>query len=295
MIRILTGLALSIGVLLAWPGQAQAAESYDSCTGFIDSLPATITTQGTWCLKNNLSTAITNGDAITIDANNVTVDCNGFKIGGLAAEPDTEAQGISARARLNATVRNCTIRGFSHGIDFYEGGNHLIEGNTIDRSTNRGIFIINAPGSIVRNNIVANTGRSTSFGPDSDSATGIYADGGADILNNTVNGVVGVVGGDNTIWVEGIFAGNGSVVGNRVRGLAAIGAQFAFIDGIKVQGSTAVFKNIVQAPGTAGGGENRVGIRCQDNLASAHDNVLLGFRAGIGVNCFSSANHTNPN
>src|SRR5690606_37601893 len=110
-------------------------------------------------------------------------------------------------------------------------GNHLIEGNTIDRSTNRGIFIINAPGSIVRNNIVANTGRSTSFGPDSDSATGIYADGGADILNNTVNGVVGVVGGDNTIWVEGIFAGNGSVVGNRVRGLAAIGAEFAFIDG----------------------------------------------------------------
>ena len=25
-----------------------AAEGYDNCTGFIDSLPATVTTQGTW-------------------------------------------------------------------------------------------------------------------------------------------------------------------------------------------------------------------------------------------------------
>ena len=33
---------------------AQAAESYDNCTGFIDSLPATISTHGVWCLRKNL-------------------------------------------------------------------------------------------------------------------------------------------------------------------------------------------------------------------------------------------------
>jgi hypothetical protein len=27
---------------------ADAAQSYDNCTGFIDALPAVITTQGTW-------------------------------------------------------------------------------------------------------------------------------------------------------------------------------------------------------------------------------------------------------
>ncbi len=74
---------LLLGGLTLQP--AHAAESYDNCTGFIDSVPATITTQGTWCLRKNLATNITTGNAITIATNNVTIDCNDFKIGGLAA------------------------------------------------------------------------------------------------------------------------------------------------------------------------------------------------------------------
>ena len=146
MIRILAGLA-AIGILLAWPGQAEAAESHDSCTGFIDSLPATIATQGTWCLRNNLSTSIASGTAIRIGANNVTIDCNGFKIGGLAAGPGTETIGIHVSYRLNATVRNCAIRGFNRGIHLSGtgGGGHLIEDNTIDESRTSGISISNAP------------------------------------------------------------------------------------------------------------------------------------------------------
>ena len=73
-----------------------AAESYDSCTGFIESLPATISTQGVWCLRRNLATAMTSGNAITITVNNVTIDCNDFKIGGLAAgTPWTPATTLS--------------------------------------------------------------------------------------------------------------------------------------------------------------------------------------------------------
>ena len=56
---------------------AYAAQSYDSCAGFIDSLPATITTQGTWCLRGDLATSVTSGNAITIATNNVTIDCMG--------------------------------------------------------------------------------------------------------------------------------------------------------------------------------------------------------------------------
>src|SRR5690606_9034000 len=76
---------LLLAGLLAIPSPARAAESYDSCAGYIDSLPATISQQGVWCLRKNLSTNISTGHAITIAANNVTIDCNDFKIGGLAA------------------------------------------------------------------------------------------------------------------------------------------------------------------------------------------------------------------
>jgi hypothetical protein len=37
--------------LLGYTGAASAAETYDNCTGFITSLPAVITRQGTWCMN----------------------------------------------------------------------------------------------------------------------------------------------------------------------------------------------------------------------------------------------------
>ena len=49
-------LALPTLLLAALAAPAHAAESYDSCTGTISTLPATLTTQGTWCLQGDLST-----------------------------------------------------------------------------------------------------------------------------------------------------------------------------------------------------------------------------------------------
>src|SRR5690606_25516601 len=78
-------LLIVLFLLLATSHAAQAEETFDTCTSFIPSLPTVITSQGTWCLDKNLGTAITGGNAITVATNNVTIDCNGFKIGGLAA------------------------------------------------------------------------------------------------------------------------------------------------------------------------------------------------------------------
>ena len=75
---------------------ASAAESYDNCAGFITSLPAVISSQGTWCMKQDLATAVTSGFVITVATNNVTIDCNNFKLGGLAAGAGTQASGIFA-------------------------------------------------------------------------------------------------------------------------------------------------------------------------------------------------------
>ena len=78
-------------LFLCGPRAAHAAQSYDNCTGFITSVPAVISTQGTWCLKQDLATAIASGNAISVNANNVTLDCNDFKLGGLAAGAGTVA------------------------------------------------------------------------------------------------------------------------------------------------------------------------------------------------------------
>ena len=59
------------------------AETID-CTA-ITSPPYVIATQGVYCLTGNLSTSITTGSAIEIQANNVTLDLNGFKLGELVA------------------------------------------------------------------------------------------------------------------------------------------------------------------------------------------------------------------
>jgi len=76
-----------------------------------------ITSQGVYCLNHDLATAMTSGNAIDIQTNNVTVDCNGYKIGGLAAGPSSVAYGIHAdTTRQNITIRNCGIRGFVEGI-----------------------------------------------------------------------------------------------------------------------------------------------------------------------------------
>src|SRR5690606_27849039 len=156
---------------------AEAAQSYDNCTGFIDSLPATITRQGTWCLRKDLSTSITSGAAITITANNATIDCNDYKIGGLGAGSASQASGISAVDRQNATIRHCNVRGFYSGIDLLGGAGHLVEDNRLDNNLRYGIHVIGDNGR-VRRNAVYDTGGAAGVS----TVTGIYAY--ADIVDN---------------------------------------------------------------------------------------------------------------
>src|SRR5690606_22871566 len=110
------------------PLGAQAAEDYDSCTGYIDSVPVSIHEQGVWCLRKDLSTAITIGQAIYVGGNNITIDCNGYKLGGLGAGPATQATGIYSYTVTNLSIRRCNIRGFMRseerrvGKEYRSGG-----------------------------------------------------------------------------------------------------------------------------------------------------------------------------
>ena len=216
-------LLLFLPALLTLSHVAKAAESYDSCAGFIDSVPATLSTQGVWCLRGDLSTAIASGNAITIATNNVTIDCNGFKIGGLGGGTSSNARGIYAEDRQNATVRNCSVRGFHTGIYFDGGAGHLIEDNRLDQILYTGIRVT-GDNNRVRRNAVYDTGGHPLYNV----SIGIIA--AADIIDNTVAGVFAAMSTGAT--PRGIIAsGPGTEVrGNQIRGLA--GGSGGFVYGI---------------------------------------------------------------
>ncbi|HEY0660075.1 MAG TPA: right-handed parallel beta-helix repeat-containing protein [Lysobacter sp.] len=227
---------------------SRAAQSYDNCTGFIDSLPATISTQGTWCLRSNVSTAMTSGAAITVATSNVTIDCNDFKVGGLAAGPTTWTYGVLAENRMNVTVRHCNVRGFYIGVSLEgSGGGHLIEDNRLDQNAYGGIYV-SGDNSLVQRNRVFDTGGK----PGNNTAFGIRAT--ADIIGNTVSGVHA---GEAAVLVLGIEVNSEGheVRGNHVRGL--IPGTEGNANAIQANAFGATFTaNRVSSdfPGTAGAG-----------------------------------------
>ena len=252
-IRHLLAAACVLGGLGLVPGTARAAQSYDNCTGFIDSVPTTIGKAGAWCLRKDVSTANTSGAAITINANNVTIDCNDFKVGGLVAGDGSLANGIYADNRQNVTVRHCNVRGFYRGIHLTGGAGHLVEDNRLDNNLHTGIYV-SGDNTLVQRNRVFDTGGS----PGNNYASGITST--ADTLDNTVSGVF-VDPTINTYSVSaGIDAlGKGTAVhGNRVRGLVVAGTGIArgilsTASGITIDGNQVTAGSTTAGYGILGG------------------------------------------
>jgi parallel beta-helix repeat protein len=265
---------LPVLLLAVLASRTEAAESYDACAGFIDTVPATITTQGTWCLRADVGTGIGTGEAILVAANNVTIDCNGFKIGGLSAGATSQTNGIAADTRMNTTVRGCTIRGFRHGVYIENSNGALVEDNLIDGSLGAGI-VLDGDGGTIRRNRVVDTGAPA----DGNDAYGIRAIGLVDVLDNTVAGV------EQTL-VHGISVTDdpgGTIEGNRVRSLA--GATVAIgINASSAYGAL-VRDNHLRGPGV-------VGVRCVPDQALVVGNAVSSFDTAIDPACAASGNAT---
>ena len=181
-------LSAAVLVLLALVlvgASAGRAETLD-CTP-ITVLPAIITVDDIYCLIDDLTTAVTQGYAIDIRTNNVVLDLNGHKLGGLSAGLATQTTGIHANNRRNITIKNGTIRGFRIGISLEDAGNsegHVVEDIRADRNTLTGIEARGA-GNLIRNNQVVATGGSA-FGPNVSSFGMFIAGSGPRVLNNDV-------------------------------------------------------------------------------------------------------------
>jgi parallel beta-helix repeat protein len=279
---------LLAAALLSAPGAARAAEDYANCKGFITSLPTSINTPGTWCLNQDLSSANPAINGITINTNNVTIDCNDFKIDGLAAGTATASNGIAASDRHGITVRHCNIRGFQFGLNIsgFSGGNNLVEDNRFDGNTYVGVYV-EGDGTVVRRNRIFDTGGTTASVPSG--AFGIlayYSVYSMDILDNTIVGVAATSGTNGSAYGIHTQTATGSINGNRIRGLVKDGTGEA--DGIYNNSSDRVImrKNEVTGAGL-------YGLVCSSANSRAKDNVVNGFTTGI-LNCADDGNVIKP-
>ena len=262
---------------LAVPASAETV----NCTA-ITTLPYTISVQGVYCLTGDLVTGITSGAAITVDTNNVTIDLNGYKVGGQAAGAGTDARGIVASNRSNVRIHNGVVRGFRYGVSLVLGSGHVIENMLLDFNTEKGIDVSSANGAIVRGNRVNNTGGST-FGVD---VYGIYVSGGSGVR---------VLDNDVATTVRN-SANTGTAYGIRVM------ASPAFIDNNRVSDSTdnGIFSsnnsdvtlvNNRVLNSIAGG---LIGLRTNTGPSIYKDNIVTGFATPFSASIDGGGNASAP-
>ena len=120
--------------------------------------PFTINQPGSYYLTTNL-TANPLGGGITIAADNVTLDLNGFTLAGVGT-----GKGIDLpQARKNVTVRNGTIRGWGDGILAANLRNGRFEKLLVSDNTANGIGVTNG-GAIVKDCTFLGNGQRGLFG-----------------------------------------------------------------------------------------------------------------------------------
>jgi hypothetical protein len=263
---------LGLLALFAWTKPA-SAESYHTCNGYITSVPVTISTPGVWCMYGNITSSL-NSTLITVNTNNVTIDCNGHFLTSTAGVGNT-ATGIYAYFRNNTTVRNCAIRGFKSGVWLVgsTGRGNVVEDNVFDGNTYVALTM-NGDGSVARRNQVLNTGGTTVYS----SVYGIYAFNSVDLIDNTVSGVTARSGSGGSAY--GIYTSsntNGSINDNRVRALVKDGAGYARGIYNVSSGRLSMRGNDVVGDASAGG----IGLYCSSSAGRARDNTINGFATGI--------------
>jgi hypothetical protein len=236
------------------------------------SVPAVITVQGVHCLQSNKNSAVPNGNLIEIQANNVVIDLNGFKLGGLAAGTATTATGIFALDRQNITIRNGIIRGFQTGV-FLQGAassGYLVENLLLEQNRSTGVAV-QGTGNVIRNNRVVNTG-----GGVGTIAYGIQVEG----ASNTVISENIVSGTSETGTAAGIIATPTSTL-IEVRGNTVLDTSDATTThGIDIASSTdvTVIGNLLlNAAGTEGiAAGSSTGAICIDNTIAGFTTATSG-------------------
>lgn len=279
---------------------ALAATPALACTP-VAGLPAVLDAPGSYCLAGDLSTAISQGAAITLASDDIHLDCGGLKIEGSAAAAATSATGIATGQHDNVQVWRCTVQGFRTGIvaGTDAAGSDAPVGIVLRSNrvigNHAGGIVVAARSALVRDNQVLDTGyTSTSTDP----VVAIRASGNVDVLSNQVD----------VLWEpEDVFAPvigiavdgsqGGVVADNQVRGLFSRVSRV----GIRVSGPgyATLQRNFVAAhfPSPA---SNDTAFECVGALGVLDGNQAAAFETGnagcrdAGGNIFTETKAAGP-
>lgn len=193
----------------------------------INSLPYVIKSPGVYRLAKAFNINLGSGNAIEVQADNVTIDLMNYAVDNRSAGPSTTARGVSANGFKNCTVRNGDITGFLAGIYLRPGSGpaagqfcaYVVEGITLSANVDMGITV-KGLGNIIRNNLIVG------------SRVGIFTGnlGASTIINNSIY--------ETVIGIE-LNMNAGSVVDNNRLGNTATGGPTESI-GISVLDSSSV-------------------------------------------------------
>jgi parallel beta-helix repeat protein len=233
-------------------------------------VPLVITRPGSYRLISNLVISSVTASAILIDADNVTIDLDGFTIAG-PGKNIGDGFGINTTVRTNVVVVNGTVRDFGLVGVHLPGQNNRVENVRVYSTGSDGIFVGHS--SVVTRCQVAFC------------FSGINTDDGSSVLDNTIyqndhigiftsgdapgpQGGVTVIG--NNCRLNGIgIKGKGQ--GNRIEGNTLTENGI----GIDLLASTASYfaKNLLQANETAivGDGDDTNG----SSINPALSNIVL--------------------
>lgn len=171
----------ALGIALAPAASASASERFEvkGSDGIVISKP------GSYTLRRNL-TARSGLPLITIAADNVSVDLNGFALRGLG---DKQGDGIAINGRSNVRVFNGSLRSFGTAVRV-EGSNNVeltglqISGDDIPGGPpETGILVLNSRAVHIAGNVISRT------------FLGLFVRGGAS-GGNTIKGNT-ITGGEN--------------------------------------------------------------------------------------------------
>ena len=231
----------------------------------ISSLPYKITAQGSYYLTANL-TASGSTSGITISANNVTLDLNGFALVGGGSGNVT---GINVpAAQKNILIRNGTVRGWTNGgINASNATNSVIQGIRLSNNTAQSTFFNVAGlsvgnGSTVKDCLVASNANSDGISVGNACAvTGCVARANSD--------GVGIRAIDNCYVVGNISDSNGTGI--------AVGS------GNRIESNSCTF-NLSAGVGISSGTTNNLVIHNSARGNNPNYNIAAGNRYGTIVN-----------
>ena len=250
------------------------------CT-VISALPETITTPGVYCLNSDFAYNSVSVNAITIAANNVTLDLNAHRIGNLAAGTAVSAYGVYAINQQNITVKNGTLRGFAAAVLLTDSAKppassqgHVVEDIRADQNRLVGIGVV-GNGSIVRHNQVVATGGSTLAVNENSVGISVSGQGNRVLENDVTNSASAGTG--NAFGIQGSGAEGLVVAGNRISGVSALGGGLEYAIEITSSPHAGVVENTLSNATIPASPAQSVGLNMDDVTDNFMGNLSIGF------------------